>query len=217
MALLGCLLAAGCSSLPSGSNSETGQAKAMQAAPSASAPTIGSSYAVLLDNGDGTTGQLQIQGPLGLTKLEKARSAARFDGPAGERFTPEERCLNQDFADAVQAAPRRPQTWRLYLDAKGQRLTAPSREELPRIREELLKRPGADISIVGHTDTVGSDEANARLGLDRARLVAHALELGSLVPSERVFIDTHGEKNLLVPTRDKRSEPRNRRVEVTVR
>jgi outer membrane protein OmpA-like peptidoglycan-associated protein len=46
--------------------------------------------------------------------------------------------------------------------------------------------------------------------------------VGALLAAERIDpgsleITSHGEANLLVPTADNVSEPRNRRVEVTVR
>ena len=74
-----------------------------------------------------------------------------------------------------------------------------------------------DISITGHTDTVGSDEDNVSLGLKRARSVAELFEGIKLVVRERIIVTSHGEKNLLIPTRDNVPEPRNRRIEVTVR
>jgi outer membrane protein OmpA-like peptidoglycan-associated protein len=73
-----------------------------------------------------------------------------------------------------------------------------------------------DISVVGHTDTVGDKRYNYQLSLKRAMTVSALLTAKGVAPS---IIDTasHGKDNPLVPTGDQVPEPRNRRVEVTVR
>lgn len=63
---------------------------------------------------------------------------------------------------------------------------------------------------------MGDDEANVQLGLTRARTVANLIGTAE-ISAARVSIESHGEKNLLIPTPDKTDEPRNRRVEVIVR
>jgi len=73
-----------------------------------------------------------------------------------------------------------------------------------------------DISVGGHTDRVGTRRYNYRLSLERARAVASYLIAEGVDPSI-LAIDSHGEDNPLISTGDGVSEPRNRRVEVTVR
>jgi outer membrane protein OmpA-like peptidoglycan-associated protein len=70
--------------------------------------------------------------------------------------------------------------------------------------------------VVGHTDTVGSEADNAALAMQRAETVRDLLVKDGLDP-KMIEVDSHGEKNLLIPTPDNTDEPRNRRVEVTVR
>jgi outer membrane protein OmpA-like peptidoglycan-associated protein len=72
------------------------------------------------------------------------------------------------------------------------------------------------VSIVGHTDTTGTRDYNFRLGLRRAERVRGRLQAVGAAPTE-LTVESHGEDNPLVPTGDGVSEPRNRRVEVTVR
>ena len=187
----------------------------------APAPTsksaIDRSYVVLLDNGDGTTGTVSVTGPGGVTVLDTAPSATMISGPLGNRYPVDEATVKADFAAAVAATPRRPVTYRLYFEPSSARLTASSRAELPRVLEELVRRPAPDISVVGHTDTVGDADANLALGLSRARSVVDLLGAQSQVPADRIFIESHGEMNPLVSTPDNFGEPRNRRVEVTIR
>lgn len=69
------------------------------------------------------------------------------------------------------------------------------------------------IVVTGHTDTVGSEMANMRLGLDRAQVVMSSL-ITAGVPSGAMSTRSRGEAQPLVSTGDNVREPRNRRVEV---
>jgi outer membrane protein OmpA-like peptidoglycan-associated protein len=65
--------------------------------------------------------------------------------------------------------------------------------------------------ILGHTDTVGSDEHNLTLSRKRARAIAAWFKghgLGNAIAFEGL-----GERSLLVKTGDEVDEPRNRRVD----
>ena len=74
----------------------------------------------------------------------------------------------------------------------------------------------ADISVVGHADATGSDAYNQALSLRRAEVIRDGL-VAAGAPSEVIEITYHGANNPLVPTARGVSEPRNRRVEVTIR
>jgi outer membrane protein OmpA-like peptidoglycan-associated protein len=78
------------------------------------------------------------------------------------------------------------------------------------------EHPAPDVSVVGHTDTLGSAASNQSLSLRRAEAVSRMLKP---VATRIVAMDIggQGESNLLVPTADNVNEPRNRRVELTVR
>ncbi|HLG89075.1 MAG TPA: OmpA family protein [Alphaproteobacteria bacterium] len=70
-----------------------------------------------------------------------------------------------------------------------------------------------EITVTGHTDTVGSDAYNMRLSKRRAESVAAELEKQG-IPSSEVEIVAKGKRDLLVPTRDGVLEPQNRRVQI---
>jgi len=73
-----------------------------------------------------------------------------------------------------------------------------------------------DVLVIGHTDTVGSDQANDALGQQRADIVRAALiRLG--VPADDIRALSRGKRNLAVPTANGVAEPLNRRVEIIVR
>ncbi len=195
------LLVAGCASPP----------------PPAAPPAPPASYVALLEDADGTTGKVVMTTPAGQTVLDKPFQAARFAGPAGQTFVLDKEKLQADFGAALAASPKAPVTFRLNFETGGAKLTAESEADLKNILEEIASRPVPDLSVVGHTDTQGDDAANERLGLGRARQVAGLIGRGSKLDAASISVESHGEKNLLVPTPDNTAEPRNRRVEVTIR
>lgn len=68
--------------------------------------------------------------------------------------------------------------------------------------------------IEGHTDTVGSAEANQQLSAARANAVASYLETKFGIAPARLQPVGLGETGLLVPTPDQTPEPKNRRVHI---
>jgi outer membrane protein OmpA-like peptidoglycan-associated protein len=95
-------------------------------------------------------------------------------------------------------------------------LTGESRAKLPQVLRIIRERAPVDISVVGHTDTVGDKSYNYQLSFKRAQAVAALLSSEGVDPSI-LDIASHGKDNPLIPTGDQVPEPRNRRVEVTVR
>ena len=95
-------------------------------------------------------------------------------------------------------------------------LTEESAALVADIQQALRERPAPDVSIIGHTDRAGDDAINEALALERANTV-NGLLGDVLQPALEVTIDSHGERNPLVPTDDGIEEARNRRVEVTIR
>jgi outer membrane protein OmpA-like peptidoglycan-associated protein len=72
------------------------------------------------------------------------------------------------------------------------------------------------VEVIGHTDTLGDMAYNQRLSLDRAGAIRGSLVRDGLDPNA-ISIAGRGKLDLLVPTGDQVPEPRNRRVEITVR
>ena len=73
-----------------------------------------------------------------------------------------------------------------------------------------------EVIVIGHTDTMGEAKSNVALGLKRAATVRTILIQAGLA-SSMIEVTSHGEADLLVKTRDNTPEPRNRRVDITVR
>lgn len=174
---------------------------------------------VLLPNEDGSVGSIEVTSATGSQTLDAAREATGLDraGQAPvEPFALTAEDVETTFGRALAAQPATPEVFILYFRTGTTELVAESQAQLPDIIATVTARVAPDVSVVGHTDRAGSDELNMRLSLDRAESVRDALVAAGLT-IERIEVTSHGENNPLVPTADGVSEPRNRRVEVTVR
>ena len=172
------------------------------------------SYVVLLPDPDGKVGQVSVEGPKGSVVLDQPRQGAQFDGSAP--FAVDDARIQRDFGAAMAARPALPVTFLLYYEAGGTHLTAESKALIPRVLEAVRGRPAPDVSVIGHTDTQGAPDANEKLGMERAQSIAKLIQEAGLKAHD-LTVASHGERNLLVPTPDNTAEPRNRRVEITVR
>lgn len=123
--------------------------------------------------------------------------------------------VKRAFGAALAAQPARPVSLVLYF-TEGSVLSDESKAVVDRMFAELAKRPAAEITVIGHTDTVGNDAFNDKLSLERAQAVREIL-IGMGVPAENITAAGRGRRELLVPTGDNVNEPRNRRVELSVR
>lgn len=173
------------------------------------------SYVVLLDNPDGTPSQLIVRGDKGEQVIDKPRYGATLDGTQAAAPVADER-IRQDFGEAIAARPLLPEHFLLYFELGGSRLTRESEALLPKVIEAAARRPAVDVSVIGHTDTLGKAEANEALALQRAREIAELIKAKGLKVLA-LSVESHGERNLLVKTPDETAEPRNRRVEISLR
>lgn len=81
----------------------------------------------------------------------------------------------------------------------------------------IQKNPETCFLIEGHTDSIGTPEYNALLGLQRAAAVRAWLE-GNGIPTDRVFIRSCGNNSPLAErSGDRDKEALNRRVEIHMR
>ena len=175
-----------------------------------------SSYLVLMPEEDGTIGTVQVSQGGQQTTLSAAHEGVVLGKADLTAVELSEGRISKDFAGALAAQPRTPRTFLLYFEPGGTVLTEESAALVADIQQALRERPAPDVSIIGHTDRAGDDAINETLALERANTV-NGLLGDVLQPALDVTIDSHGERNPLVPTDDGVEEARNRRVEVTIR
>jgi outer membrane protein OmpA-like peptidoglycan-associated protein len=173
-----------------------------------------SSYVVLLENKDGTTGKVIITGQKGEQVLSKANEGAPLDGSAPAAPVSKNK-LDKDFSAAIAAQPTLPVSYLIYF-RKDVLLTKKSKALIPKIIEEINSRQVVDISVIGHTDTVSTMKLNEKLSRQRAEKIVALLKKKG-VNFRAITLESHSERNLLIPTPDNKYEPKNRRVEVLIR
>lgn len=175
------------------------------------------SYVVLLDNPDGSTGRVTVSGREGgSATLTTAGQGADLAPTAGETYVVEQERIDRDFAETLAATPELPKRFLLYFKTDTTTLQPPSEALVPEMLAAIRARRAVDVSIIGHSDTRGDEAYNHRLALRRAEAVAERIRTADLDVVE-ITVTSHGETNLLVPTPDNTAEPRNRRVEVSIR
>jgi outer membrane protein OmpA-like peptidoglycan-associated protein len=173
---------------------------------------------ILLPDDQGKTGAIVVSGSGGeriLSEPRQAVSVAAGSAP-GEPFVMPEKEVNTLVGTTLDALPKPPLQFILYFEHDTALLTKKSKTHMQDMLRTIRDRDPVDISVVGHTDTLGSKSYNYRLSLERAKAVAVLLAAEG-VDSSIIDITSHGKDNPLIPTGDQVSEPRNRRVEVTVR
>ena len=172
---------------------------------------------VLLPDEDGGHGEVAILKPdgSGETLVSEANSRASLGGsptikPLGAKG------LKPTEAALVSALPPPAKSFTLYFLEGTTDMTRESAPVVDEIRAEIAARPGAEVQVTGHTDTVGSDDDNDALSQKRAEEILNLLANRGF---DRTIMSAvgRGERELKVPTADNVSSPVNRRVEVIVR
>ncbi|MBP2674323.1 MAG: hypothetical protein H6Q84_1163 [Deltaproteobacteria bacterium] len=187
-------------------------------APPKPAPPRTQDTILLLPDASGKTGAIIVSGAGKEVLLSETRQAVVVEegSPPGRPFIMQDNAAASFAAPALKALPPPPVQFILYFEHGTAELTGKSRALMPKVLKAIKERSPVDISVVGHTDTVGDREYNYGLSYKRARAVADLL-VSSGVPRSLLEITSHGKDNPLIPTGDQVHEPRNRRVEVTVR
>ncbi|MFA6412841.1 MAG: OmpA family protein [Syntrophales bacterium] len=174
---------------------------------------------VLLPDPDGKVGTLEVSNVKGTQTLNQAWQAtvsASMDRIPSEPKLLEEEKVRQVFREALEAEPIPPVSFIIYFRTDRSALSTESLTLLTKVMDAILSRKSTDIIISGHTDAVGAIDYNHRLSLRRAKAVADIL-IARGIDRQNIQVTYHGKGNPLVPTPDGRPEPRNRRVEITVR
>ena len=179
----------------------------------------GQSLTVLLPDSDtNTTGAARVSNQAGAVDLDNERdSALATTGrpPVFGTLSAEE--VSTIFGDALSALPPPARRFTLFFEfGESDVLTAESKALIPDILAVVRQHVVQDVVVIGHTDTMGTQQANYALGMKRAMMVRNLLVDAGLDGST-IDVTSVGELDPVVKTPDETREPRNRRVDIAVR
>lgn len=171
---------------------------------------------ILLPNRDGRSSSVIVHRASGDHTLSRPYESVETTREGERLIEHTEADVAQRYGAVLKAQPARPFTYLLFFNTASTELTVDSKISLNQVREKIRGFPAAQVTVIGHTDRVGSEEANDQLSLRRAVSIRDMLvQLG--IPPSAIEIVGRGEREPLVPTPDNRPEERNRRVEIKLR
>lgn len=173
---------------------------------------------VLLPKANGSVGAVVVRSAdTADVVLDKPYAAARIEGAGHvQPLTYNADRAKKEFGAALNALPARPVTYLVYFLEGKDELTPDSEREVERIFADITARPDPEISVVGHTDAVGTMQYNDQLSLQRAQRVREDLTRRG-VPAKYIKLAGRGKRDPVVRTAAGAPEPMNRRVEIIVR
>jgi OOP family OmpA-OmpF porin len=182
------------------------------------AALLGATVFVLLPEPDGSATAITIDDGKGVQVLNQPLAAAQIDD-AGQLASVrvDDTDVDEVFGAALGARPIAPSRYVVYFQFDTDEPTAESRALLPDIRDDIARRPVAEVVLIGHTDRAGDLDYNDRLSSERAQALRQWLVERGIVASSITTVSGRGERDLLVQTEDGVREERNRRVVVIVR
>ena len=175
------------------------------------------SRVVLLPEADGRVGSVLVTSESSEQVLSTAFTSAEVSKRGAITLQTEDAGqVNQRYAATLAARPAAPVSFILYFEFGSAVDIAPTfKPVLDQLTAALATYPAPEITVIGHTDRVGSEESNDVLSLQRAQTVRDfILQAGVKADIE---VSGRGEREPIVPTADEVAESRNRRVEINVR
>ena len=171
---------------------------------------------ILLPGPDGRTGAVLVSAGDEQRVLTEPYTGADVAAGKVNMLKTSPGMVRDDYGSLLAMQPVRPRLFVVHFDPGTSVLTLASQSMLASIRAELAALPAGEAVVIGHTDRVGTVEANDRLSLQRAELVREML-LGAGVAPEAISLVGRGERAPAVSTADEVAEARNRRVEIKLR
>lgn len=171
---------------------------------------------ILLPDADGRVGSVLVSSAQGQLRLAGAYETSTVGGSAAPaRGQTSADAVSGSYGPALAAHPKQPAVFTLYFEIGKAVLKPASRRELPALFAAVSERKPTEITIYGHSDSIGSDRWNTRLSELRARAIERLLRKHD--PSlDTIEVKFLGDREPLYPAPDNVPEPRNRRAEVVV-
>ena len=171
---------------------------------------------VIPDTVDGHIGAVVVESDGDKAVLDTAYAAATPGSGALKPATSDAKEVKEIFGAALTAQPAPPAIYTLYFINDSDQLTPDSKPAFEKVFIEVQQRKAPEVVVTGHTDTMGDLAYNDRLSLERAKAVSE-LFIAHGIPVSSVSVAGRGQRELRVQTSANKSEPLNRRVEITVR
>lgn len=173
---------------------------------------------ILLPDANGKVGAITVKSNNEVRLIDKAYhsvSTNSFSDGLTETSVLNKAKVEQDYSALLKAEPAQATSFLLYFASGSTDLIKESIAMIPQILNKIKENTPTEISIIGHTDTTGSDVINNKLS--RSRAIAVEKLLKEKMPTlSNVTIQSFGAKDLLVQTPPNVYELRNRRVEILI-
>jgi len=171
---------------------------------------------VVLPNPDGSSGAVTIEDGQKSVVLDQPYAAGEVRGGVAAPVKVDQAQVQQIFGNALAAQPVLPSHFVLYFEKDSDTLTPESQRQYQAVFADIKRRPVYEIEVIGHTDTLGSQPHNQKLSMSRAEMIRDRLVHDGISPKS-ISVAGRGQLDLAVKTADQVAEPKNRRVEITVR
>jgi len=171
---------------------------------------------VVLPNPDGSSGAVTIEDGQKSVLLDHPYAAGEVRAGVAAPVQVDQAQVQQIFGNALAAQPVLPSHFVLYFEKDSDTLTADSERQYRAVFADIKRRPVYEVEVIGHTDTLGNPAHNQQLSMTRAVMIRDRL-VHDGISSKSISVAGRGQLDLAVPTADQVAEPRNRRVEITVR
>ena len=141
--------------------------------------------------------------------------------PTKERVLSKEE-LKSHFGDILAIPNPEPLLYILYFKKNEMEMTPSSQELIKEILIKIVEKAPCMVDIIGHTDTVGSNQSNIKKSFKQAKYVTSIVKeevLKLLKSKKNISLTTlgHGEEDLLIPTPDNHTNEKNRNVEIFIK
>ena len=173
---------------------------------------------ILLPEQDNNASAVIVSNDRASIALEKPYSSATVGNTKSriDTKTIEKNKVKGDYKTLFQAEPLKPVSILLYFEFDSDRLLPESAALIDDVLKIAKEREPSEVSIIGHSDSMGKADYNYKLALGRAKLVEKIIKDAN-INLKNMSVTSHGENDPLVITGDNVSEEKNRRVEIMVK
>ena len=173
---------------------------------------------VLLDSGK-SQNAIIVSTLKGSSRLDTVGSFVELKGKESvpsQTKTMSKKEIKSRFSNVLEASPKKAISYMLYFKSGSIELTKESNSILEKALKSIKERSPCMVDIIGHTDTVGSNEDNLKVSLKRAKHIQSIVKKRGIEVVE-LTIRGYGEEDLLIKTADNIEEAQNRSVEIFIK